>query len=172
MLLCLSLSMANLCTGNMVIFSTLWEMAAVWAKIWRMNRNCLGEEFFHASKVMFKILQVRLHHYMNQELTDVQAGFIKGRGTRDQIANIHWRKQGNSRKTSTSVSLTTLKPLWIIKNCGKLKEVGISDHLTCLLRNVCESQEATVRTLYGTSKWLVQDWERGMTRLFIVTLFI
>ena len=72
--------MANLCTGNMVI----------WAKIWRMNRSCLGEEFFHASKVMFEILQVRLHHYMNQELTDVQAGFIKGRGTRDQIANIHW----------------------------------------------------------------------------------
>ena len=72
---------------------------------------------------MFKILQARLQQYMNQELTDVQAGFTKGRGTRDQIANIHWiiEKQENSRKTSTSALLTVLKPLtmWITINCGK-----------------------------------------------------
>ena len=71
----------------------------------------------HASKVMLKILQARLQRYMNQELPDVQDGFRESRGTRDQIANTCWiiEKQGNSRKTSTSVSLTTLKPLtvWI-----------------------------------------------------------
>ena len=77
----------------------------------------------HASKVMLKILQVRLQQYMNRELPDVQAGFKKGRGTRDQIANIHWiiEKQENSRKTSTSALLPTPKPLtvWITTNYGK-----------------------------------------------------
>ena len=77
----------------------------------------------HAGKVMLKILQVRLQTYVNWELPDVQAGFRKGRGPREQIANIHWiiEKQESSRKTSTSASLTTLKPLtvWIITNCGK-----------------------------------------------------
>ena len=67
----------------------------------------------HASKVMLKILQARLQQYMNRELPDVQDGFRKGRGTRDQIANIHWimEKQENSRKTSTSALLITLKHL-------------------------------------------------------------
>ena len=77
----------------------------------------------HASKVMLKILQARLQQYVNRELADVQAGFRKGRRTRDQIANICWiiEKQGNFRKTSASVSLTMLKPLivWITTNCGK-----------------------------------------------------
>ena len=72
---------------------------------------------------MLKILQARLQQYLNHELPDVQAGFRKGRGTRDQIANIHWiiQKQGSSRKTSTSASLTMPKPLtvWITTNCGK-----------------------------------------------------
>ena len=76
----------------------------------------------HASKVMLKIIQTRLQQYMNRELPDVQARFRKGRGTRDQIANIHWiiKKQESSRKTSTSL-LTTPKPLtvWITTNCGK-----------------------------------------------------
>ena len=69
----------------------------------------------HASKVMLKILQARLQQSMNQEIPDVQAGFRKGRGTRDQIANIHWiiKKQENSRKISTSASLTMLKPLTV-----------------------------------------------------------
>ena len=75
-----------------------------------------------SSKVMFKILQARLQQYVNRELPDVQAGFRKGRGTRDQIANICWiiEKQGNSRKTSTSALLTMPKPLtvWITINCG------------------------------------------------------
>ena len=77
----------------------------------------------HTSKVMLKIPQARLQQYMNRELPDIQAGFRKGRRTRDQTANIHWitEKQENSRKTPTSASLTTLKPLnvWITSICGK-----------------------------------------------------
>ena len=77
----------------------------------------------HASKVMLKILQARLQQYMNRELPDVPAGFRKGRGTRDQIANIcwSWKKQESSRKTSISALLTMPKPLtvWITINCGK-----------------------------------------------------
>ena len=77
----------------------------------------------HTSKVMLKVLQVRLQQYVNSELPDVQAGFRKGGGTRDQIANICWimAKQENSRKTSISALLTMPKPLtvWITINCGK-----------------------------------------------------
>ena len=77
----------------------------------------------HARKVMLKILQARLQQYVNRELPDVQAGFRKGRGTRDQIANIagSWKKQESSRKTSISALLTMPKPLtvWITINCGK-----------------------------------------------------
>ena len=77
----------------------------------------------HASKVILKILQARLQQYINCELPDVQAGFRKGRGTRDQIANIRWssKKQESSRKTSTSALSTMPKPLtvWITINCGK-----------------------------------------------------
>ena len=77
----------------------------------------------HASKVMLKILQARLQQYMNCELPDVQASFRKGRGTRDQIANIHWiiEKQESSRKISISALWTMPKPLtvWITINCGK-----------------------------------------------------
>ena len=77
----------------------------------------------HASKVMLKILQARLQQYLNRELPDIQAGFRKGRGTRDQIANIRWivENQESSRKTSISALLTMPKPLtvWITINCGK-----------------------------------------------------
>ena len=77
----------------------------------------------HATKVMLKILQARLQQYVNHELPDVQAGFRKGRGTRDQIANIRWiiKKHTSSRKTSISALLTMPKPLtvWITRNCGK-----------------------------------------------------
>ena len=78
---------------------------------------------FHMHKVILKILQARLQQYLNREFPDVQDGFIKGRGTRNQTAIIHGsrRKQGSSRKASVSDSLTTLKPLtvWITTNCGK-----------------------------------------------------
>ena len=77
----------------------------------------------HASKVTIKILQARLQQYENRELPDVQACFRKGRGTRDQIANIYWimKKQQSSRKTSISALLTIPVPLtvWITRNCGK-----------------------------------------------------
>ena len=91
---------------------------------------------------------------MNQELPDVQAGFRKGRGTRDQIANIlgSLKKQESSRKTSTSL-LTMAKPLtvWITTNYGKFLKRW--DHLTCLLRNIYAGQEATVTTGHGIMDW-------------------
>ena len=112
----------------------------------------------HASKVMFKILQARLQQYMNCELPDVQAGFRKGRGTRDQIANIHWiieKARESSRKMSTSALLTMPKPLTVCTttNCKILQQMGIPDHMTCLLRNLYAGQEATVRTGHGTTDW-------------------
>ena len=78
----------------------------------------------YSSKVMLKILQARLQQYVNHELPDVQAGFRKGRGTRDQIANIHWimeKAREFQKKTSISALLTMPKPLtvWITRNCGK-----------------------------------------------------
>ena len=104
----------------------------------------------NASKVMLKILQARLQQYMNCDLPDVQAGFRKGRGTRDQIANICWtsKKQESSRKISISALFTMPKRLtvWITINRKILKEMGIPDQLTCLLRNLYAGQEATVRT--------------------------
>ena len=94
---------------------------------------------------------------MNRELPDVQAGFRKGKGTRDQIVNIDGssKEQESSRKISTSVLLTTPMPLtvWIKTNCGKFIKRGIPDHLMCLLRNLCAGQEATVRTGHGTTDW-------------------
>ena len=87
------------------------------------SNYCTVALISHASKVMLKILQARLQQYMNREIPDVQAGFRKGRGTRDQIANICWimEKQESSRKTSISALLTMPKPLtvWITINCGK-----------------------------------------------------
>ena len=97
---------------------------------------------------MLKILQVRLQHYMNQEIQDVQAGFRKGRGTRDQIANICWiiEKTRDFQKNIyfcfidyAKVFCVDHNKLWKI-----LKEMGIPDHLTCLLRNLYAGQEATV----------------------------
>ena len=107
------------------------------------------------SKVMLKILQARLQQYMNWELPDVQVGFRKGRRSRDQIANIHWmiKKAREFQKNIYSASLTMLKTLtvWITTNWKILQEMGITDHLTCLLRNLYAGQEATVR--HGTMKW-------------------
>ena len=106
---------------------------------------------------MVKILQARFQKYVNCELPDLQAGFRKDAGIRDQIANICWiiKKQEGSRKTSTSALLTTAKPLavWISTNWKMLQEMGIPDHLTCLLRNLCAGREATVRTGHGRTDW-------------------
>ena len=88
----------------------------------------------HTSKVMLKILQIRLQQFMNQELPNVQAGFRKGRGTRDQIGNICWiiTKAREFQKKSTSALLTMLNLLtvWITTNCGKFLEMGIPECLT------------------------------------------
>ena len=113
----------------------------------------------HTSKVMLKILQTRLQkQFVNCELPNVQAGFRKGRGTRDQIASIAGpsRKQESSRKkTSISALLTMPKPLtaWITTNWKIRREMGISDQLTCFFRNLYAGQEATVKTGHGTTDW-------------------
>ena len=125
---------------------------------------------------MRKILQARLQQYVNRELPDVQAGFRKGRGTRDQIANIRWimEKASEFQKNiyfcfidyAKAFDCVDHNKLWKI-----LKEMRISDHLTCLLRNLYAGQETTVRTGHGTTDWF-QIRKRSMSRLYIVTLLI
>ena len=106
---------------------------------------------------MFKILQARLQQYVNCELPDVQTGFTKGRGARDQITNIRWIMEG-ARELQKNIYLCFIdyakafdcvdhNKLWKI-----LKEMGIPDHLTCLLRNLYAGQEAAVRTGQGTTE--------------------
>ena len=94
---------------------------------------------------------------MNRELPDVQAGFRKGRGTRDQIANIRWiiKKAKEFQKNIYFCFIDYAKPLtvWITINWKILREMGIPDHLTCLLRNLHAGQETTVRTGHGTTDW-------------------
>ena len=112
----------------------------------------------HASKIMLKILQARLQQYVNHELPDVQAGFRKGRGSRDQIANIRCiiKKAREFQKNiyfcfidyAKAFDCVDHNKLWKI-----LKEMGIPDHLTCFLRNLYVGQEATVRTGHGTTDW-------------------
>ena len=110
----------------------------------------------HTSKVMLKILQARIQQYVNHELPDVQGGFRKGRGTRNQIANIHWiiEKAREFQKSIYFCFLDDAKAFDCVdhnKPWKILKEMGIPDHLTCLLRNLYAGQEATVRTGIGTT---------------------
>ena len=130
----------------------------------------------HASKVMLRILQARLQQYMNCDLPDVQADFRKGRGTRDQIANIHWIIE-KAREFQENINFcfndytkafdcVDHHKLWEI-----LKEMGIPDHLTCLLRNLYSGQEAAARTGRRTTDWF-QIGKRSRSRLYIVTLLI
>ena len=109
----------------------------------------------HASRVMLKILQARLQQYVTRELPDVQGGFRKGRGTRDQLpTSVSERKQENSEKNiyfcftdyAKAFDCMDLNTLW-----KALKKMGISEHPTCLLRTLYMGQEATVKTLYGTT---------------------
>ena len=106
---------------------------------------------------MLKILHARLQHYVNQELPDVQAGFRKGRGTRDQIANIHWiiEKARELQKKTIYLCFNDYVKAFDCVDHNKLwkalKEMGIPNHLTCLLRNLYACQEATVGILYGTT---------------------
>ena len=115
-----------------------------------MPKNAHTTTLSHASKVMLKILQARLQQYENRELPNVQAGFRKAEEPEIILPTSSGssKKQESSRKTSISALLTLPKPLtvWITINWKILKEMGISDHLTCLLRNLYTGQEATVRT--------------------------
>ena len=127
----------------------------------------------HSSKVMLKILKARLQQYVNRELPDVQAGFIKSRGTRDQIANICWIME-KAREFQKNIHFCFIdyakafdcvdhNKLWKI-----LQEMGTPDHLTCLLRNLHAGQESTVRTRHG----LFPNCKRSMSKLYIVSLHI
>ena len=122
------------------------------------SNYCTVALISHASKVMLRILQARLQEYVNQELSDVHAGFRKGRGTRDQMANIQWiiEKAREFQKNiyfcfidyAKAFDCVDHNKLWKI-----LKEMGISDHLTCLLRILYAIQVATVRTGNRTIDW-------------------
>ena len=127
-----------------------------------MPKNAQTTTQLHSShmlkKVMLKILQARLQQNMNHEIPDVQGGFRKGRGTRDQIANICWIME-NARESQKNIYFCFIDyakafdcvdhtKLWKI-----LKEMGIPDHLICLLRNLYAGQEATVRTGHGITDW-------------------
>ena len=107
---------------------------------------------------MLKILQARLQQYVNHKLSDVQAGFRKGRGTRDQIANICWIiKKAREFQKNIYFCFTDYAKAFDCMDHNKLwnilKEMGTPDHLTCLLRNLYAGQEATVRTGHGTTDW-------------------
>ena len=125
---------------------------------------------------MLRILQARLQQYVNHELPDVQAGFRKGRGTRDQISNTHWiiEKAREFQKNicfcfinyANAFDCVDQNKLWKI-----LKEMETQDHLTFLLRNLYVSQEATVRTRHGTTDWL-QIGKGVHQMLYIITLLI
>ena len=126
-----------------------------------MPKNAQSTAQLHSShplaKLMLKILQARLPQYVNREFPDVQAGFRKGRGTRDQIANIRWIME-KAREFQKNIYFCFID--YAKAFCGSrqtveiLKEMGIPDHLTCLLRNLYAGQEATVRTGHETTDWL------------------
>ena len=140
-------------------FSFISDTILLYISIWEVTVHQISCIFVcpisHVSKVMLKILQARLQQYVNRELRDVQAGFRKGRGTRDQIANICciMEKPREFQKNiyfcfidyAKAFDCVDHKKMWKI-----LKEMGIPDHLTCLLRNLCAGQEAAVRTGHGT----------------------
>ena len=126
---------------------------------------------------MIKRIQARLQEYMNRELPDVQAGFRKGRGTRDQIANIRWivEKAREFQKNiyfcftdyAKAFDRVDYNKLWKV-----LKKMGIQDHLTCLLRNLYADKEVTVRTGHGTTDWFQIGEGVCQGCMYIVTLLL
>ena len=128
----------------------------------------------NASKVMLKILQARLQQCMNQELPDVEAGFRKGKGAREQVANIRWiiRKEREFQKNiyfcfidyARAFDCVDHDKLWKI-----LQEMGIPDHLTCFMRNMYAGQEAAVRTRHGTMDWFQIEKEVHQSSIFYLT---
>ena len=140
----------------------------------RMFRLLSVMLILHASKVMLKIFQIRLQHYMNWELPDVQAGFRKGRGTRDQIANIHWiieKARGFQKNIYCFIDYTKAfdcvdhKKLWKI-----LQEMGIWGHLIFLQRTCLQVKKQQLEL--NMNNRLIQNWERSRSRLYIVTVLI
>ena len=124
---------------------------------------------------MLKILQARFQQYMNWELLDVQAGFRKGRGPRDQIANIRWiiEKEREFQKNIYFCFIDYAKAFDCVDQNKQWKipqEMGIPDHLTCLLRNLYAGQEATVRTGHGTTDWF--QIEKGVRQGCILSPFL
>ena len=128
----------------------------------------------YGSKVMLKIIQARLQQYVNCELPDVQSGFRKGRNQRSNCQ--HLLDHGKSKRVpekhlfllcdyAKAFACVDHNTLWKILN-----EIGIPDHLTCLLQNLFSGQEATVRTGHGTTDWF--QIGKGVSRLYIVTLLI
>ena len=149
------------------------SLLSVFIKYWG---KILSNAFPLPIVMMFKILQARLQQYVPGELPDVQVRFRKGRGTREQTVNIHWIIE-KARKFQKNIyfcftdytkafDCVDHNKLWKI-----LKEMGIPDHLTCLLRNLYAGQEATVRIRHATTDWF-KIWERSTSRLCIVTLLI
>ena len=154
------------------ICQQIWE-AQQWPQDWKMSvfipipkrgnaKECSNYHtvalISHASKVMLKIIQASLQQYMNCELPDVQAGFRKGRGTRDQIANICWIMK-KAREFLENIYFCFIdytkafdcmdhNKLWKIR-----KEMGIPEYTSCLLRNLYADQGATIRTGHGTTDW-------------------
>ena len=129
----------------------------------------------HASKVTLKILQARLQQYVNPQFLNVQTGFRKGRRNRDRIANIHCtiEKAREFQKTiyfcfndyTKAFGCMEHNKLWRI-----LQEMGIADHLTCLLRKICRSRSNNQNRIWTNG--LILNWERSMSRLYTVTLLI
>ena len=123
------------------------------------SNYCTVPFISHAIKIMLKILQARLLQHVNRELPDVQAGFRKGRETRDQIANIFWifEKARELKKKKIYFCFIDYAKTFDCVDHNKLwkvlQEMGIPDHLTSFLRNLYPGQEATVRTRHGTMDW-------------------
>ena len=127
----------------------------------------------HAIKVMLKILQARLQQYVNWELPSVKPEFRKGRGTRDQIANIHWIiEKATQFQKNIYFCFTDYAKAFACVNHNKLqkilKEIGIPDHFICPLRDLYAGEEATVRTGHGTTDW----FKIGKGWLYIATLLL
>ena len=150
-----------------------WVLTQLWVHYYPWRHTCENNRSINVFST-FKILQARLQQYLNRELPDVQAAFRKGRRTRGQIANIRWIIE-NAREFQKNIYF------WFIDNAKAfdcvdhnklwkiLKEMGIPDHLTCLLRNLYEGQEAAVWTWNNR---LVQNRKRSASRLCIVTVLI
>ena len=139
------------------------------------SNYCTTALISHTSKVVLKILQASLLQYLNYEFPDAQAEFRKGRGTRDQIANIHWiiKKARDLQKISTFALLTMPKPLtmWITTNCGKFFKWWEYQTTWPASWKICMQIKKQQLEL-DMGHWTVSSWERSMSRLYIVTLLI